>query len=891
MGKKFNLDNFMIRNILFVFLFCLIAHTLSFANGISVDAYDEQRNNPGFLTLRLRVTNNTEDSLRNVQLKYNLPFDRTRSLQVQGYYLGNPPQAATLSMDTLGNTITLNINIAVMGPGSYPNQGGMSIGMYYADRQDFKKNSSACYPDTNTFANTEKIPVFIENSLALGVASSSPMGLIDSSEVYLFPNQAVPFAWLPIPGAAKYRLSIYNLADSSLVHSEITERTSSNIRLGKGDYLWNVEATSDMFSYQEWHIEDSKRISIDTFYVDSSLIHPIVDLHVSPLAARKDSPMLDLKWGELLDSMEWDSPHDTSAYIDPVDNQLKFRDSRHSNPDNSEGWRCWAVATTMINHYYKGNLTQDEIVFHEKASFRKDSTLHAFTHGGSGGGGAPLNWALALDTSDLVHGQSNLPSNQLVEALQHESPVAIAEIQHFMVVDACSQYEHDGKLDTLCRFLNTDNNGSSVWMNWASHSRRLDWGFSYVKEGVSPIPRMADTLIIDPETGTWRDSDGDGILDYDEIYRFHTYPDKKDSDNDGIEDKVEIWSYTRLEPYNYTDGVKRENFADIDNDKIRAEKDLNSDNDELPDGSEDINHNGIVDEGERSPYYNEDRYRDFFVPDYLGMYALNQLAINDGAKCYEGVDTLLANYCNVAAAGNLSENHTVNIGVRAVVGNVLSRGNFFLRSYSRIDTLYLTERVDDKEYEDLEKTKVKICRIQDSAVRKAKRSYNDSLWKSQWPILLPIDTFETSSKSMVVKAGDSLILNNMISYKMVRVESQGVLIVDPGEYWIGELQLHSGSRLLFTQPGKSSILHINGNVHWHPTLINTDYSTLARGFKLIHHGSINMFIETLFAGTIVAPKSNVMLGQSTKVFYGSVLAKNITLHQHSNFYHIPYKPN
>lgn len=95
---------------------------------------------------------------------------------------------------------------------------------------------------------------------------------------------------------------------------------------------------------------------------------------------------------------------------------------------------------------------------------------------------------------------------------------------------------------------------------------------------------------------------------------------------------------------------------------------------------------------------------------------------------------------------------------------------------------------------------------------------------------------------------------------------------------------------MFSQPGMASVLHINGNVHWHPTPVNTDYPSVAQGFKLIHHDATNLTIEGRFAGAIVAPKSNVHLAQSVKMFYGSVLAQNITLHQHSKFYHIPFKP-
>lgn len=879
----------MMKKIVVFVLFGLIVNSVVFANDVSVEAYDEQQNNLSYLALRIRLRNNTQDTLWNVKLQYFLPYDSARVLQIQEFFMGESHQKAVFSLDTTKNTIVLNVNIAAMAPGFYPNQGGLSFGLDYVDGFDFKKKASVCYPDTNMFSNTEKMPVFVNRHLVMGMVNASPMALIDDSEIYLFPKQKVTFSWHPLLGAQKYRLSVYNSADTSLIYREITGRTSSRVFLKQGNYLWNVGASSNGFPYQEWTYFEHNHLSIKELNVNDNRLKPIADLHMTPLAPRKDSPMLDVKWGELLDSMEWDRPHDTSAYIDSEDNQLKFRDSLHQNWDNSEGWRCWASATILINHYYGGNATQDELVFW-KNRLNRDSILHAFLHGEKGAGGFYPEWAWG--TTEYENNQINLSSKHLTSTLLRNVPVATCVKGHCMVIDACMYFENYGKRDTLCRFINVDNNGTYVWMNWATFSDYTSGGYYILKEESTPNPRMSDTLIINPITGKWRDSDRDGILDFDEVYRFKTNPYKKDSDGDGIDDKVEIWSYTRLEPYDLTVGVLRESFADVDGDNMRAELDSNSDNDALNDGLEDLNHNGLQDESERSPYYDDDENTLFSVPDYFGIYALNRLVINDGAKCFEGMDSTSAKYCNVAAAANmgLQEDVTVTIGAKAVVGNVFSRGDYFLRSYSKIDTLYTTERFDKIEYANPEKTEVRIVRIQDGAVYKSKKLYAENLWKSKWPIAMFVNVFKTPSKSVVVKAGDSLTLKDCDSYNLVRVESMGTLVINPGEYWIGEIQMHSGSQVLFAQPGKASVLHVNGNVYWHPTILNTNFFKLAKGFKMIHHGSTEMYVEGPFVGTIVAPKSNVVLGQSEKTFHGSILGKNITLHQHSKYFHIPYKP-
>lgn len=83
------------------------------------------------------------------------------------------------------------------------------------------------------------------------------------------------------------------------------------------------------------------------------------------------------------------------------------------------------------------------------------------------------------------------------------------------------------------------------------------------------------------------DSDGDGIMDFDEQKRFFTDPHKKDSDNDGVSDKNDIREYVFDAQDQY---AKRD--ADLDKDGLRKELDPDNDNDLAMDGCEDSNQNG-----------------------------------------------------------------------------------------------------------------------------------------------------------------------------------------------------------------------------------------------------------------------------------------------------------
>jgi hypothetical protein len=93
-----------------------------------------------------------------------------------------------------------------------------------------------------------------------------------------------------------------------------------------------------------------------------------------------------------------------------------------------------------------------------------------------------------------------------------------------------------------------------------------------------------------------RDSDGDCILDFDEIERFHTDPNNPDTDSDGVPDMLDLREYV------YDGHADR---PDFDGDGLRKETDPNNDDDCYLDGEEDINVNGQHD-GDESSNFDED---------------------------------------------------------------------------------------------------------------------------------------------------------------------------------------------------------------------------------------------------------------------------------------------
>ena len=93
-------------------------------------------------------------------------------------------------------------------------------------------------------------------------------------------------------------------------------------------------------------------------------------------------------------------------------------------------------------------------------------------------------------------------------------------------------------------------------------------------------------------------------------------------------------------------------------------------------------------------------------------------------------------------------------------------------------------------------------------------------------------------------------------------------------------------------PGYETVMNIDGNFTWRAQTLNdeTQYPDIARGFKLVQHANGTVFIDNMVAGRIVAPYSHVISAQSRKLFYGSIFAKKISVHQYAKIYHVEFNP-
>lgn len=1074
-----------------LFFFLAISSHICAQNIASVEAFDEQGNNPSQLTLRLRITNASSDTLNNVRARYFLNNYQNRVLNVSPYYM----EEATTSIDTLGDFLAINIDIAKLAPGVFPNVSGISLGVNDTIYRDLRKSEHFSYPGTGNFTSTNNIPLYVNGTVLTGstpigdeipkirfvgiqpensdtrsawvelenygstdinlndyflkwtvsdsvsfgnailpagnkirvcqsndslecpsadvvavknvlpfdsvgelvvsnagfpidyiawgsvgnmsdsirminerletgkffetikerffgpkmtyvkgsfyravisrndsliirwnlfpanqidansssMPSAGPLSLFDSSIVYLASNEKMSFAWVPIDGAKSYDLIVVNASDSTLVYEKVTKHTSEKVDLPYGEYLWGVASFEDElqlgFNLIDFVIpggsaienfinalenaETSPKVTwTDLLLKNSEAEIPIYNLGVIPQAARKDSYMLDLKWGQFIlnDSWDaprytsWDSPRNLSSYVDG-NWDVQFYDDKEKYLNREEDWRCWIVATSMLNHYNRGNLTQDEIKFHIFGT--KDPVLGAFPQGEDGSGydediNEALRWALNLPVSKLHYSLGRPSESTIVQMLSERRPVVIGQNQHIMIIDAVKKDAKTGEFSF--RFLNTDNEGNSEWRVYKNISGVVCAWFPEL----TTSPKMSelyedlnDNGIMEADYDRIFDTDGDGILDFDEDNRFHSLKNSDDSDGDEIKDKIEIMSYTLYEPYE-VGGVAKETVADIDGDKKRAEMDDDSDNGGRKDGLEDLNKNGIKEIGETNPYIAFDDYNSSnpMVPGEYALYASSNLRVNDGVKCYDG-----AVFCNVGAASiNSVETFPLIVGARASVGNVYSRRNVFFRSYSHI---YGNVYLENGSY--IDNVSFQNGTIIDGDV--VPISIADAL--VYFPVIYPMINYDVSdAQNLEVLSERTVDLYDGTRYASLKVNSNGKIRIYPGEIWVGNLQLEPGAKIEFVAPGYQTVFHVNGSFIWRGTILNNGFTneTIAKGFKLIQHSSKKMYVDEKFFGTIVAPASHVILGQANKTFYGSVMANDISVHQYTNIYYVKFNP-
>jgi hypothetical protein len=311
-------------------------------------------------------------------------------------------------------------------------------------------------------------------------------------------------------------------------------------------------------------------------------------LGVTPLGARKDTNMLAITRGSIsgimcdkdsTNNQAWDAPNPRPTH----------------NSTDLESWWCWAVTATMINNFYGGTITVDETVYKIKGDLLHDEDASVT---GTDVKNA-LYYTLGGTASDFDWLNAKPSATEIAGSIDSDNPIHYAVLWpsgggHIMTIRGYKMIR-----DTFyVEVVNTDNNAKVEDWEWSGSPHAFT---GFVKSSFTPA---TSSIKSDPRIA--KDSDGDGVCDFDEEVRFQpgkVYPasatrglnkSKSDTDDDGIPDKIEIMSW--VFPLEYTgtaSPIPRANVPDIDNDGLYPEVDDDTDDGGLKDGDEDKNANAI----------------------------------------------------------------------------------------------------------------------------------------------------------------------------------------------------------------------------------------------------------------------------------------------------------
>jgi hypothetical protein len=378
-------------------------------------------------------------------------------------------------------------------------------------------------------------------------------------------------SWRQASGATGYQFQLDDNADfsSPLINIFTTHNYfKPDPALSAGAYYWRVQPLPG----GSW----SAGFQIDI--ASSSLLSPASEkvLGIQKIRQNKDSRLLGLDGAPEGDATTdlpenaWDAP--APCVNPPCADYTKFL---HGN------MYCVRASTRMMASYYGGSLTMDRLSYYILQEW--SGNTHPGTNDSNPDNDLGFNRGMyypdeedeiiswALKTSITTPGGKPVFSD-LKTWIDGNRPIMFRRPGHMMVIDGYRD-------DATGQFVHVlDPDQPPDLERWQDYSTQTIDGY-----WVGPTSGTARS----DETAVSSDSDGDGIMDFDEVRRFFTDPYDVDSDNDWVPDKQDMREYV----FDNT-GSYNHRGSDWDGDGVRKELDADNDNDGTPEGCEDTNYNG-----------------------------------------------------------------------------------------------------------------------------------------------------------------------------------------------------------------------------------------------------------------------------------------------------------
>ena len=611
----------------------------------------------------------------------------------------------------------------------------------------------------------------------------------------------------------------------------------------------------------------------------------------SVFCAMKDTRMLAESWKNGYNNANWDK----------VFPKRDYNGSKNDAVTN----RCWLTMAQMINHAKGGSVSEDEIMYAVRGKLTNVD------------GGGPIetmqavNFALDLGVWDQITytsllnsyaGAGILPSvsgwsvgspllHTLIATLESGNIIGVSQLNagndgaHSMVINGY-KIKMDGKV--YIHLLNTDNMGGSEWRYYCNIAflgtdvivKLIGSGIAHLIDKIAGSSISGDLFFsyyIPPlyakgrsaRSTVFTDADNDGIVDFDETTRFGTSAVSEDTDGDGISDYQELYDAKACEVAGYTTELYPALKIDADGD-----------------GFCDFQEEAYVTGARNCERFDAAKYPRNVAPQCknlgVALLAKEDLLLNDRSSCVTLLDTTV--FCPIASYGtDYSGSYGVRLGVNAAAGNIYSAKSVLLRDRSYVHgsietagsvvrqsgTVRITGTVVENSTQ-ADAYTAAFSPILDNAV----------LHNADWTITSQrvIDAGTTVYSGIFGLTGNTSFIFN--SGSELRFNTNGQVV-------IGSVKFRKNATVYAPTTG-SYIMHVGDEFQWNGTLVG-NMADAAKRIAVYYYGTEPVYIQSNFAGTIIAPNADVIIGQSGKNFYGAVYAKSIVVHQQTKIVWVPFE--
>ncbi|MBI3960602.1 MAG: hypothetical protein HY328_17465, partial [Chloroflexi bacterium] len=387
----------------------------------------------------------------------------------------------------------------------------------------------------------------------------------------------VAFGWSHVPDAASYQFQIaeeatfaaptLNVAISDTVYTAVLTTTLELSRT----YYFRAQSLQNDDSQSDWSVVNS--VTVIPMPVEPSAVAASRVLNVTPQLQHKDTRMMCLDGDPEFGIHRWDSAHEADGDL-VVGNGAPRRGNPHGD------WYCTRASISMIADFYGSKLSQDRISYYAYGGGAPEGDLgHGIglwpNQGCTQGGGKNVMW-WAMNNGAGVCARGKPTFAQVKAWIDAGRPALFVENNDAHSVVLAGYWEFDLWLFSWQFAYRID-----PWTNSAGWISYNSWNVSEYHVPPAGVAPRSD------EASLSSDGDGDGIVDFDELFRFPTLFNNPDTDRDCVRDKQDVRSYVFDNLGNYS---KRN--PDWDGDGLRKEVDRDNDGDFWIDGDEDKNWNG-----------------------------------------------------------------------------------------------------------------------------------------------------------------------------------------------------------------------------------------------------------------------------------------------------------